>query len=165
MKHSMRQELDDLFSMFHDFEIINLTFANNILDLKIRIPWGELWDDLDFQISVKLSGCEYIHCDYAEVINTSDNLAKKWAERNSIDKSTNDPKTISNLGLEVQRHKFYAPNKYIFFCNSSKNNYAGGQFNFTTDNYIIYDKAKSQIELDQMSTWCTKWWERIEKNK
>ena len=61
--------------MFHDFEITHLTFENNILDLTIRIPWGEHWDDLDYQIRVVLNGCEFIQCDYAEIINTPDNFA------------------------------------------------------------------------------------------
>ena len=162
MTDSTRQELDDLFSMFHDFEITHLTFENNILDLTIRIPWGELWDDLDYQIRVVLNGCEFIQCDYTEIINTPDNFAKNWVERASIEKSTNESKTISKLGLEVQRHNFYSPNRYEFLCNSSKN-YAGGQLTFTADNCKVFNKDNIHIGIDQMKKWCTEWWEKIEK--
>ena len=75
----------------------------------------------------------------AEIMNTPDNLAKNWVERTSIDKSTNEPKTISELGLEVQSHNFYSPNRYEFLCNSSKN-YVGGQLTFTADNFDIFNK-------------------------
>ena len=161
MTDSTKQDLDDLFSMFHDFEITHVTFENDILDLTIRIPWGELWNDLDYQIRVVLNGCKFIKCEYAEIMNTPENFAKNWVDRSSIDKSSNDPKIISELGLEVQRYNFYLPNKYEFLCNSSKN-YAGGQLTFTADNYNIFGKHNIQMGIDQMKKWCTEWWQKIE---
>jgi len=161
MTTNTRQELDDLFSMFHDFEIKLLIYQNTTLRLTFILPWGELWDDLNYQIKVELTGCDFIHCDYAEILNTPDNLAKNWVDRCSIDKSTNDSNIISELGLEVQSHKFYSPNKYEFRCNSSKK-FAGGQLTFTADNYLILDKDGNKITLNKMQKWCTDWWEKID---
>lgn len=159
-----RQEIDELFSMFHDFEIIKLAYHDDILNLTIQIPWGQMWNDLDYFISVELTGCDFIICDYAEVLNTPENLAKRWGEQSHIDKSTNDQQIISNIGLEVQRHEFYPPNKYKFLCNSSKNTqYGGGHLSFTTDNYKIYNKEGIQIDLYQMEKWCREWWDNIQK--
>jgi hypothetical protein len=163
MKNNARQELEDLFSMFHDFEITALTNHDNNLALTIQIPWGELWGDLNYFITLKLTGCDFIHCDYAEIVNTPENLSKRHVDRSSVDKSTNDQKVISELGLEVQRHNFYPPNKYEFMCNSSKN-YAGGQLTFTADDYTLFNKQGIQIDLDQMKTWSNEWWTKIEND-
>lgn len=155
-------EIDELFSMFHDFEIILLTYNDNILNLMIKIPWGQLWDDLDYFIRVELIGCNFINCDYTEVLNTPENLAKRLVDQSHIDKSTNDQEIISNIGLEVQRHEFYPPNKYIFLCNSSKNTtYGGGHLTFTADNYKIFNKEGNQIDIQQMEKWCREFWDKI----
>lgn len=149
-----QQEIDELFSMFHDFEIIKLTYNGNILNLTIHIPWGQMWNDPDYLISVELTGCDFMYCDYAEVLNTPENLAKRWVDQSHIDKSTNDQQIISEIGLEVQRHEFDPPNKYKFICNSSKNTtYGGGQLTFTADNYKIFNKEGIQIDLYQMEKW------------
>lgn len=159
-----QQEINELFSMFHDFEIILLTYNDNRLNLTIQIPWGQLWNDFNYLIYVELIGCDYIHCDYSEVLNTHENKAKRWIDQSHIDKSTNDPKIISDIGLEVQRHEFYPPNKYKFICNTSKNNtYGGGQLTFTAENYKIYNKEGLQINIQQMETWCREWWDNIQK--
>jgi len=147
--------------MFHDFEITVLTYHDSNLTLTIQIPWGELWSDLNYKITVKLNGCDFIHCDYYELENTPVNLAKRRLDRSFVDKSTNDQKIISGLGLEVQRHNFYSPNKYEFLCNSSKD-YAGGKLTFTADNYTIFNNDGVQICLDQMKAWSNEWWTKIE---
>lgn len=161
MARDSKQEIEDLFSMFHDFEITSLTLENKSLDLTIRIPWGELWDDLDYQIRVLLNPCDFIRCEYSELLNTPDNLSKKAVDRSYVDKTTSNPQIISELGLEVQRYNFSPPNVYEFLCNSSKN-YAGGKLIFTAESYILLDKEGSKIELDQMKKWCTDWWKKIE---
>lgn len=163
MTTTTRQEIDELFSMFHDFEIVLMTYDKGTLDLTIRIPWGELWDDLDYKIKVTLSGCAFIHCDYYEVINTPDNLSKNWVDRAAADKSTNDPKIISELGLEVQSHNYYSPNKYEFLCNSGSENCQGGKLTFTADNYKIFNNDGVQIDLKQIKKWSTDWWNSIQK--
>ena len=89
MKTNTRQEIDNLFSMFHDFEIKSLTYDNSNLEMTIQIPWGQLWDDLNYYIKIELSGCDFINCDYAEVLRTPENLAKREVDRSYIDKSTN----------------------------------------------------------------------------
>ncbi len=155
-----QQEMEDLFTMFHDFEIVLLTHKNDLLTLTIIIPWGQLWDDLDYKIKVELKGCYFMDCAYTEIVNTPENLAKNWVDRLSVNKSTNDPEVISTLGLEVQRHNFYPPNKYEFLCNSS-GNYAGGQLTFTADGYSIFNKNGEPIDLRQMKSWSTEWWSKI----
>ena len=156
----IRQEIDELFSMFHDFEIKSLTFDNSNLAMTIQIPWGQLWDDLNYYIKIELSGCDFINCDYAEVLRTPENLAKRWVDRSHIDKSTNDQEVISEIGLEIQRHEFYTPNKYKFLCNSSKE-FAGGELTFTADNYKLFNKEGIQIDIQQMEKWCKEWWDSI----
>ena len=111
---------------------------------------------------MELSGCEFILCDYSEILNTPENVAKKSVDRIYIDKSTSNPKLIETLGLEIQSHKFSEPNKYLFLCNSSKE-YAGGILTFTTDNYKIFNKEGNQIDLQQMKNWSNAWWENIDK--
>ncbi len=156
----IQNEINDLFSMFHDFEIKELSFENNVIQMTIQIPWGELWNDWEYSIQMELSGCEFILCDYSEILNTPDNLAKNRVDRLYIDKSTSDPKLIDAIGLEIQSHQFSEPNKYLFLCNSSKE-YAFGKLAFTADNYKIFNKEGNQIVLQQMKSWSEEWWENI----
>lgn len=160
MANKQREELNDLFSMFHDFEVIKLEYKDAVLTLTIEIPWGQLWDDLNYHIKLELTGCEFITCDYAELLNTPENRSRNAVDRSYIEKSTQDQKVISEIGLEVQRHTFLPPNQYEFICNSSKD-YAGGHLIFTADGYSLFNKENEKIDLEQMKKWSTDWWKRI----
>ena len=155
-----QQEFDELFSMFHDFEIITLTYIDNQIIMTIQIPWGELWDDLNYYIKLELSGCDYVHCDYTEPSNTFENLKKRPAERTYIEKYTEDTTIISEMGLEIQSHQLFKPNKYQFICNSSKD-YANGDLTFTAVDYKIFNKEGVLIDLNQMRDWCNEWWSSL----
>jgi hypothetical protein len=157
-KMDKQQELNDLFSLFHDFEITLLTYQKNTLNLTITIPWGEVWNDWNYQIRLELAGCDFFQCDYSEFID-GDNLS---SDRKTIDKTTNDPSTISDLGLEIQSHTYAPPNKYAFKCNSSRN-CAGGLLTFSADDYKLFNAEGVPIDLTQMNKWSTDWWEKIRK--
>ncbi|MCZ8285402.1 MAG: hypothetical protein O9353_08075, partial [Bacteroidia bacterium] len=90
MANKQREELNDLFSMFHDFEITTLEYKDTVLTLTIEIPWGHLWDDLTYHIKLELTGCEFIQCDYAELLNTAENISRNAVDRSYIEKSTQD---------------------------------------------------------------------------
>jgi hypothetical protein len=87
-----RQEIGDLFSMFHDFEIVEIEFNKPHLLLTVRIPWGQLWQDIDYKIKVSLSGCEYVECRY-------------WKSNKLEAQYTDNPKEIESLELDVQRYR------------------------------------------------------------
>lgn len=38
------KDIEDLFSMFHDFEIVGLKREKDILTMEILLPWSEMWD-------------------------------------------------------------------------------------------------------------------------
>lgn len=158
----IQKEINDLFTMFHDFEIKEFTYDNSIIQMTIQIPWGEMWNDWEYSIQMELSGCEFILCTYSEILNTPDNLAKNCVDRLYIDKLTSDPKLIETLGLEIQRYEFQMPNKYTFLCNCSKV-YGGGILTFTADNFKIFTKEGNQIDLQEMKNWSRAWWENIDK--
>ncbi|MEZ4804708.1 MAG: hypothetical protein R2852_04290 [Bacteroidia bacterium] len=156
-----QKEMDYLFFMFHDFEITELTYNTAVLNMTIRIPWGQLWNDHDYLIKLELTGCNEMNCVYSEFLNTVENLATNFLS--SEDKSTNDSKVITYLGLEVQRHIFHPPNKYELLCNSSKNQiYGGGHLTFTAENYKLFNKEGIQVELQQMEKWFDEYWKEDE---
>jgi hypothetical protein len=172
MSGDIKQELHELFSMFHDFRIVSLSSVNKNLSLTIAIPWGELWDDLNYQIRLELDGCDSLICNYSECINTNEHFPTSSQKNIWVDKITNDHKLISELELEVQSHEFSPPNKYVFKCNSSRcisNNpidsrdlIGGGELFFTTESYSIFDKDWKQIDLNKMKKWCAEWWDKID---
>lgn len=41
----IQKEINDLFTMFHVFEIKEFTYDNSIIQMTIQIPWGEMWND------------------------------------------------------------------------------------------------------------------------
>ena len=155
------QELNDLFSMFHDFEITDVTYSKMTLNLTIKIPWGQLWNSLDFKINLELNGCDFIKCSYAELLKTKENLTKDWGQREYIDKTTEDDKVISTLGLEIQSHKLYNSKEFVFVCNSAKD-FAGGQLTFSANDFRIFQIDGQEITLNQMKKWYADWWESIE---
>lgn len=53
------KEIDDLFSMFHDFEITALSLENKTLTMEILLPWASMWDIDDYKMMFEFGGCEY----------------------------------------------------------------------------------------------------------
>ncbi|MDO1451421.1 hypothetical protein Q0590_34420 [Rhodocytophaga aerolata] len=143
-----RQKIGDLFSMFHDFEIVEIEFNKPYLLLTVRIPWGQLWQDMDYQIKVSISGCEFLLCKY-------------WKSNSSETHNTDNPKEIEFLELDVQRHRYTAPNTYEFVCNG--NNCAGAELTFTADKVELWDKSGESLKLDKMKGWATDWWNNIQQ--
>ena len=47
------KDIDDLFSMFHDFEIVGLKVDGNILTMEILLPWSEMWDIEDYKMTFR----------------------------------------------------------------------------------------------------------------
>ena len=144
--------------MFHDFQIVQLEYVKNNLSLKIKTPWGQLWDNADFQISIKISGCDFVTCVYGEIIQTHNNSGISTVNRKSIDKRTTDPLIISNLLLEIQRHNSLDKNVYEFICNSSNKKCSGGELTFTATDIRILDMHNQEISLTQMENWFSEFW-------
>ena len=154
----VQKNIDNLFDMFHDFQILELDYVKNKLSLKIKIPWGHLWNDYDFQIKLEISGCKFVTCVYGEIIQTSGNSAMTTINSKSADKTTTDPFIISNLLLEVQRHNSLGENVYEFICNSSNKNCSGGELTFTATDVCIFDMQNQEISLTQMENWFSEFW-------
>jgi hypothetical protein len=150
------EEIDDLFSMFHDFDIVGMEYWSNTLLMTLRIPWGEMWGDFDFQIKVRIDGCSTLACKYFEFLDTSKNLI----ERETIDKFTSDPKVIETLGLDIQRFEFTPPNKYLFHCNGY-DKVGGGEITITADGFQLFDNHSHEITLNKMKNWGEEWWSKI----
>lgn len=159
-----KEEINDLFSMFHDFEIKELTYCQNLLTLIINLPWGQiLWDDYNFNIKIEISGCNYLSCIYGDLLKTPENLLNFPTHRKFINKETTEPETISALGLEIQSHICSEPNNYEFRCNASSQDCAGGELSFTADTVTIFDMAGNEISLTQMDNWCEEVWKKLSK--
>jgi hypothetical protein len=153
-----QQNIDNLFAMFHDFQIVKLEYVKNKLSLTIKTPWGRLWNDVDFQIKLEMSGCDFVKCVYGEIIQTYDNSAMTTVNRKSADKTTTDPLIISNLLLEVQRHNSFDKNVYEFICNSSNKKCSGGELTFTATDIHILDMHNQEISFIQMGIWFSEFW-------
>jgi len=145
-----RQDIDDLFSMFHDFEIVQMKHENKVLTITMSTPWAELRDEKDFIIILELYGCDHVTCEYSEM--------------NGVNNVTSDCKLISTLGLDIQSHKFYPPDIYEFFCEAHNNNViADGQIKFNTNDFFLFDQEQNLLRLDKMKELATMWWRSIQK--
>ena len=151
-----QHSINNLFLLFHDFQIVKLEYLDDKLSLTMKIPWGQLWNDYDFKIKLEISGCNFIECVHGEIIQNPDNLALML--RKSIDKVTTDPLIISNLLLEVQRHASLDENAYKFFCNSSNPKCSGGELTFTATQVQVVDMAGQEITLLKMEKWFSEFW-------
>jgi len=157
-------KINDLFSMFHDFTITDLTYSEKTLNLTIHIPWGQVWNDRDFKIKLELYGCDFIKCTYGVLIKTKKNLAKYRTQQEYKEKTTKDEKIISALELEIQSHNFSGSNEYVFLCNSSKEDCPGGQLTFTANDFKISGLNGEEITLDQMEIWGEAAWKMTENS-
>ncbi len=163
------KDIDDLFSMFHDFEIVGLKVEGNILSMEILLPWSEMWNIEDYKITFRFDGCNGLKCHYWK--RTSNGL-KEWEKGvyyPSQEHITTDPNEILKLELDVQNHDFKKPNNFVLNCNSSSShgNQIGqiefGRIELNATNYQIFDNEMKEMPLDKMKSWRTDWWEGIQK--
>lgn len=129
-----RIDIDDLLSMFHDFEIIDIYFDNSIMTLVTLIPWG---NSQDFKLRFKFKNCEYLNCTYDK--RTSEELIRtdKLSYYPTTQVSTGKVEEIKGLELNFQRHSFTEPNIYKLFCTSFADKIEFATLEFTTDDIDI----------------------------
>ena len=163
------KDIDDLFSMFHDFEIVGLNRDDNILTMEILLPWSEMWNIENYKMTIRFHGCQNLKCHYWK--RTSNEL-KEWEKGSyypSEEHETTDPNEIVNLELDVQSHDFNEPDNFILHCNSSSShgNQIGqiefGRIELKATDYQIFDNEMNEMTLDKMKSWGTEWWDSIQK--
>jgi hypothetical protein len=161
---TFRDEMHDLFSMFHDFDLIATEQGNKTLTLTIAIPWSLLWDEDEiYEVKLELYGCDYFYCDYQESVHSGPFKSKEDINLDTIDYSTKDIQTITSLKLSIQAYTFREPNHYIFYCNSGMQKINEGQIMITADRYMLFDKFGNSLTIDKMKELGTMWWDNIEK--
>jgi hypothetical protein len=160
-----QQEIDDLLSMFHDFDIVNAELNGDTLILAITIPWGSMWikDDYTYTIRLELIGCIFFSCDYykiksKELIKIGDNRYQRDTEKIT----TTNPADLNGLELSIQSRTKIQPDTYELHCISTEEiDFA--TITLTTTDYRIFDQDGKEFTLDKMKQWATDWWDGIQK--
>jgi hypothetical protein len=153
------KDIDDLFSIFHDFEIVGLRLKNQVLTMEVLLPWSEIWQIKDYKMTFRFDGCTNLKCTYSKRIG---NKFKAWAlKKRDIYLVTNNPTEIQQLKLEVQHHDFNEPDNFILYCNSSFEGIESGKIELNIFNYQIFDNEMNEMTLDKMEIWATEWWNGI----
>jgi hypothetical protein len=148
--------LKELFTTFHDFDIVGLKDQPPSLWLTLRLPWGELWDNYDFKIRLELQSAQIIECKYSELTGDVDRNSQKLK---GVDKITTDFKTIEKLGLDIQRIEAKGKLEYVFHCNGDK--VAGAHLTIVADSFNLYDHVGQPISHDNYKSWYSQWWKEI----
>ena len=162
-------EIDELFKMFHDFDIHTLELEDRILTMRISIPWCEMWEIDEYILTFKFTECDEFSCIYH--VRTSTELVQweKGVYYPNEKKVTTDIGVIEKMELDVQNHEFLEPNTFYLNCNSSTSfgNQIGqidfGQIIMKASNYQVFDPGGEEIELSQLKLWENDWWKSIEK--
>jgi hypothetical protein len=155
--------MHDLFSMFHDFDIIAVKYENKILTLTIGIPWSQLWDEEEiFKVKLEIHGCNYLYCDYQESIHRGPYQSFEDINMGRIEYATKDIETIESLKLSIQSYEYRKPDHYIFYCNGA-GKIDEGQLMFTADSWLLFDESGNDLSLDKMKELATMWWDSIQK--
>lgn len=163
------KDIDDLFSMFHDFEIVELNLADEMLTVKIRLPWSEMWKIEVYEMTFIFYGCSRLQCHYFKRTSTELEKWDKGVYYPSEEHITNEVNEIEKLELDVQSHNFEKPDKFTLHCNSSTSfGNKIGQIDFvrielTATDYKIYDNESNEMTLDKMKEWGIEWWNGIRK--
>lgn len=156
-----KQDIDDIFTMFHDFEVARLDLQGGVLTMEIILPWGYMWNNYDYRMTFKFFGCDSLCCIYHKRI---DNVAEPVTIHHPTEElETTDTIVIEGLRLDVQRHKFEEPDKYILYCNSMADDVDGAHLLLSAIDYKIYDNAGEEMTLDKMKEWATEWWDGIQR--
>lgn len=163
------KEIDELFSMFHDFEIVGLEMTSDILKMEILLPWSEMWNIEEYKITFLFSNCRNLNCIYYK--RTSNEL-QKWEKGLCYpcdEYSTENIQEILQLELDIQSHDLQKIDFFTLHCNSSTS-YGNqiGQIEFarielSVSDYKIFDNENKEISLDKMKEWGTAWWDGIQK--
>src|SRR5688572_28285402 len=157
------QDIKDLLTMFHDFEIVDLYRADEVLTFETIIPWGELWDIENYKLTFKFNGCKYLRCTFDKRTSDESMRSEKGAYYPTVQNTTDDIEEIKGLGLDIQRHGFATPNTYTLYCNGFGDGVEFGSLEFTADSFQILDNQGESISLDKMKNWATDWWTSIEE--
>jgi len=160
-----QQEIDDLLSMFHDFDIVTAELIGDTLVLAIRIPWGSMWikDDYTYTIRLELIDCSYFRCDYfkiksKEIIKIGDNSYQRDTEKIT----TTNPADLNELELSIQSSANIRPETYELHCDSYEEiDYAA--ITISATDYRIFDQDGKEITLETMEQWAADWWDGIQK--
>lgn len=150
-----------MFSLFHDFEIIDLKWQGANLDLLLEIPWGELWDELDYKITVRLFNVSNLFYEYWSLISNEE-VSNKPGSSAIPDKLSGALSELPGLNLSIQSHTLELPNNFTFYCQSN-NGQIEAEIHFTTTGYTIFDKNQTEISLNAMEDWAKLWVESIQK--
>ncbi|GAB3532954.1 hypothetical protein GCM10027443_17490 [Pontibacter brevis] len=159
-----QQEIEELFLMFHDFEIKSVNKDGEALTLEFVIPWGQVWNPaiLEYQIKIELLGCSDLLCEYFLFKDDEANKLKPVALRETEKRTTSDPQTMEKLGLEIQSYTCIQPDTYVLHCNSSQG-IAGGDLTLTATDYRIFNSNGEPLTLDHLKQWATEWWDGIQE--
>ena len=160
-----QQEIADLLSMFHDFDIVTAELMGETLVLAITIPWGSMWekDDYSYTIQLELMGCTYFSCDYYKILSTElIKIGENRYQKDTAKITTTDPADLAGLELSIQSTKNIQPDMYEVHCISDE------EIDFATltissTDYRIFDQDGKEITLAIMKQWATDWWNGIQK--
>jgi hypothetical protein len=160
-----QDQLTGLLSSFHDFDIVEAQFIDNILTLGLVIPWGSMWkeDDYSYRIRIELLGCNVFKCKYWVIKSKKlTPIGDNRAMRDTEEKATTNPTDILPLELSIQSSTFTPPNKYDFHC------IAGPEIDFATltitaDDYRIFDQNGNNVTIKTFRQWHKDWWDGIQK--
>jgi hypothetical protein len=158
-----QQELDDLLSMFHDFDIASAKLNADTLVLAVKIPWDSIWikDDYNYTIRLELMNCTYFSCDYYKSTEQT-KISDKTYQRASEKITTTNPLDIDGLELSIQRKISAQPGTYELHCNGNEEiDFA--KITISAADYCIFDQDGKEITLDTMKQWATEWWKEIQK--
>ena len=151
-------KLEELFATFHDFDIVALYKKGDDLIITFRIPWGEMWNEYDFQIKTVFKGGQIVQCKYFEWTDGDDSEGQP----NSIDKETTDLSVISSLGIDVQKFKSLGKDQYVFYCNGYEK-VGGAEITIRTDNFELLDIKEKPLDTKKYESWFNDWWTSINK--
>ena len=158
-----QERLSELFVMFHDFEIVQISFTDKTLSLTIAVPWSQLWDEDGefYRIELMLFGCERIHCTYYEYRSKDLIQDESGTHYDLIEKETEDVAEIAGLELDVQSYSYDGDNNYVFHCDGRERiNFA--EFRFSAVDYQIVDWNGQVMTFEAMRKWGNDWWQSIQ---
>ena len=160
-----QNEIDNLLSMFHDFEIVYAEFKANTLVLRITIPWGSMWkeDDYSYTIRLELIDCNYFSCDYYKIKNREIFQLGESLNKDETEKiTTTNPLDLKDLGLSIQNRTNLGNGIYELHCLSHKG-FEYASITISLNDYKIFDQDGNEISLEVMNQWCKDWWDGIQK--
>lgn len=160
-----QQEINDLLSLFHDFDIVAAELNRETLVLAITIPWASLWkkDDYTYTIRLELMGCTFFKCDFYKIISKElIKLEDKRYQRDTEKITTTNPSDLNVLELSIQSSKNIKLNTYELHCISNEEiDFA--TITIVTSDFRIFDQDGKEITLETMQQWATEWWDGIQK--